>query len=220
MSRVTSRDIPDKLVIEPMREGDIPQVLEIEREAFSAAWSEGAYRRELRWNRLARYLVLKEKPDVAQVSGAGDVPRNGGLGARLFSFLKRNPPATTSNNLVRGYTGQWLMVDESHLLTIALHHELRRRGLGEALLIAAIDQAVEAGARIMTLEVRVSNLAAQAMYEKFGFWRVGLRPKYYTDNDEDAVIMTSDILASASFQSRLQRLKEESQRKVGVLWSR
>lgn len=216
---MTSGGVLGPLLIEAMRAEDIPQVLEIEREAFSLAWSEGAYRRELRWNRLARYLVLREKDGAAPLPVAAGAGKEEGLASRILSLWRRSPAQAPANGRVLGYAGQWLMVDETHLITIAVRREYRRRGLGEGLLIAAIDQATELGARVMTLEVRVSNLAAQAMYEKFGFRKVGLRPRYYTDNNEDAVLLSSDVLTSAAFQSRLQRLKAESRERVGALWS-
>ncbi|MDP2663536.1 MAG: ribosomal protein S18-alanine N-acetyltransferase [Dehalococcoidia bacterium] len=201
------------LVIDPMKEDDIPQVLDIEREAFSLAWSEGAYRRELRWNRLARYLVLRQNqgPEPQWGKTARSEER---VGARFFSFWRRPQTQSLDSSFVVGYAGQWLMVDESHLITIAVIKEYRRRGLGESLLIAAIGQAVELGARIMTLEVRLSNYSAQAMYEKFGFRKVGIRHSYYTDNNEDAIIMASDVLSSAAFQARLQQLKRESRERT------
>lgn len=202
------------LLIDPMREEDIPQVLEIEKEAFSLAWSEGAYRRELRWNRLARYLVLREKRTEAPQWGSAGPRAEGTFSNRFLTFWKRSPVQTPATSLIVGYTGQWLMVDEAHLITIAVRQEYRRKGLGEALLIAAIDQAVELGSRVMTLEVRLSNLSAQAMYEKFGFRKVGIRPRYYTDNNEDAIIMASDVLTSAAFQARLQQLKRENQERT------
>lgn len=207
------------LLIEPMREEDIPQILEIEREAFTLAWSEGAYRRELRWNRLARYLVLKEKDGATPGPAAAGAGGERGLASRILSFWRRSPAQAPADGRVLGYAGQWLMVDEAHLITIAVRREYRRRGMGETLLIAAIEEALQRGARVMTLEVRVSNVEAQAMYEKFGFRRVGLRPRYYTDNNEDAVLLASDVLTSVSFQSRFQRLKAESREKVGVEWS-
>ena len=217
---MTPEEASKPLAIEAMREEDIPQVLDIEREAFSLAWSEGAYRRELRWNRLARYLVLKEKRDIPPLRReAVEAPGEERLGTRILSFLRRSPSQLRTDDVILGYAGQWLMVDEAHLITIAVRDDYRGRGLGEALLIAAIDQAVQAGARIMTLEVRASNLTAQAMYEKFGFRKAGIRPRYYTDNNEDAVLMASDILTSAPFQVRLQGLREESKEKVGVSWS-
>ena len=205
------------LIIDPMKEEDIPQILEIEREAFSLAWSEGAYRRELRWNRLARYLVMRERREPGAEWRAPENPVEERIGSRILGLWRRTPPQSPPSTSVIGYAGQWLMVDEAHLITIAVRKEHRRRGLGEALLIAAIDQAVETGARVMTLEVRLSNYSAQAMYEKFSFRKVGTRPRYYTDNNEDALIMASDVLTSAAFQARLQQLKTESQERVKEL---
>jgi ribosomal-protein-alanine N-acetyltransferase len=208
------------LVIEPMQGGDIPQILEIEREAFSTSWSEGAYRRELRWNRLARYLVLRQRlaPGAGgpgQEAAEGKPPPEPRGLARLLRLFRRPPPPPWPYRVL-GYAGMWLMADEAHLIAIAVRREYRRRGLGEALLVRAIDLATELGARVMTLEVRASNLAAQAMYEKFGFRRVGMRPRYYSDNHEDALVMTSDILTSAPFQSRFQRLKSENRARLGL----
>ncbi len=201
------------LVIDPMKEDDIPQVLDIEREAFSLAWSEGAYRRELRWNRLAHYLVLRQN-QAPEPEWGRPVRSSDGIGARFFSFWRRPQTQSFDSSLVIGYAGQWLMVDESHLITIAVRQDYRRRGLGESLLIAAIDQAIELQARIMTLEVRLSNYSAQAMYEKFGFRKVGIRHSYYTDNNEDAIIMASDALGSAGFQTSLQQLKRENRERT------
>jgi len=87
------------------------------------------------------------------------------------------------------YGGFWLIFDEAHICNIAVATQFRRRGLGEALLRAQIALAVSLGVERMTLEVRVSNYAAQALYEKLGFRACGTRPKYYQDNNEDALIM-------------------------------
>lgn len=91
---------------------------------------------------------------------------------------------------VVGYVGLWLLVDEAHVSTIAVHPSDRGRGIGEALLLAALDLAGRLGAEVATLEVRASNAAAQALYQKHGFSVVGRRPGYYKDNQEDAVLMT------------------------------
>jgi len=212
------------LIIDAMKEEDIPQVLDIEREAFSLAWSEGAYRRELRWNRLARYLVLRQRVNpgfqTRPQAGPAETRTEETIGNRFLSFWRRVPqPQASASSYIVGYAGQWLMVDEAHLITIAVRQEYRRKGLGEALLIAAIDQAIELGARVMTLEVRLTNHSAQAMYEKFSFRKVGVRPRYYTDNNEDAIIMASDVLTSASFQAKLQQLRRENQERIGQLGS-
>jgi len=106
-----------------------------------------------------------------------------------------------------GYAGLWLMVDEAHVTTFAIHPDWRRRRLGERLLIALLDIALERQAAEATLEVRLSNLAARRLYEKFGFRPVGIRPRYYTDNNEDALIMTTDRLNGPEMRNRLAGLR-------------
>jgi [ribosomal protein S18]-alanine N-acetyltransferase len=109
---------------------------------------------------------------------------------------------------VVAYAGTWLLVDEAHITTFAVHPAWRRRRIGERLLLAVLDLSLERGAREATLEVRLSNLAARRLYEKYGFRPVGLRPRYYTDNGEDALIMTTEPLASGPMRERLGRLRE------------
>jgi ribosomal-protein-alanine N-acetyltransferase len=106
-----------------------------------------------------------------------------------------------------GYAGLWLMVDEAHITTFAVHPAWRRQRIAERLLLAFLDVAVERGAHEATLEVRLSNLAARKLYEKYGFRPVGLRPRYYSDDNEDALIMTTEPLADASMRSRIERLR-------------
>ncbi|TMW70875.1 ribosomal protein S18-alanine N-acetyltransferase [Alteribacter natronophilus] len=88
-----------------------------------------------------------------------------------------------------GYCGVWVIIDEAHITNIAVHSDFRRKGIGEALLTGGLELARTFGAKKLTLEVRVSNEAAQRMYEKHGFERGGVRKNYYTDNQEDAQIM-------------------------------
>ncbi len=105
------------------------------------------------------------------------------------------------------YGGMWLMVDEAHVITFAVHPAWRRQQIGGRLLLAMLDIALDAGAREATLEVRLSNLPARRLYEKFGFRPVGLRPRYYTDNGEDALIMTTDPLRDPPMRQRIVRLR-------------
>ena len=86
------------------------------------------------------------------------------------------------------------MVDEAHITTFAVHPAWRRQRIGERLLLAFLDLAAARHAREATLEVRLSNIAARRLYEKYGFRPVGLRPRYYSDNGEDALIMTTEPL--------------------------
>jgi len=108
-----------------------------------------------------------------------------------------------------GYGGIWLMVDEAHVTTFAVHPRYRRRRIGERLLIALLDLAVARRAREATLEVRLSNLPARRLYEKYGFRPVGIRPRYYSDNQEDALIMTTDPLDLPAMRERTERLRAE-----------
>jgi ribosomal-protein-alanine N-acetyltransferase len=105
------------------------------------------------------------------------------------------------------YGGVWLMVDEAHVTTFAVHPAYRRRRIGERLLLALLDIAVDRRAREATLEVRLSNLAARRLYEKYGFRPVGIRPRYYSDNGEDALIMTTEPLDSRPMQARIAGLR-------------
>jgi ribosomal-protein-alanine N-acetyltransferase len=106
-----------------------------------------------------------------------------------------------------GYGGMWLMVDEAHITTFAVHPAWRRRGIGERLLLAFLDLAFDRRAREATLEVRLSNLAARRLYEKYGFRPVGLRPRYYSDDQEDALIMTTEPLDTPAMRARIDRLR-------------
>jgi ribosomal-protein-alanine N-acetyltransferase len=206
-------------VIEPMQLRDVAEVMEIERLSFPTPWSARAYRYELQENNLSHYLVARPRKSLA--------PKEPGFWARL----RREPVLSLSKGVVEGlrrsfglaappevnilgYGGFWLMAGEAHISTIAVRPEWRRRGIGELLLVAMLDRAVELGGDLATLEVRVSNVAAQSLYQRYGFAKVGLRPHYYSDRGEDALIMTTKHLTSAAFQSGFQPLKAELRQKL------
>ncbi|ABO51390.1 [SSU ribosomal protein S18P]-alanine acetyltransferase [Desulforamulus reducens MI-1] len=94
---------------------------------------------------------------------------------------------------VIAYAGMWLVLDEAHITNIAVHPDYRGKKIGKALLLEMMRQAVLRGAMRMTLEVRPSNYTARQLYEKVGFKEKGLRKKYYTDTNEDAIIMWVDM---------------------------
>lgn len=218
-------------VIEPMRQEDIPEVTEIERVSFTTSWPVQAYRRELKDNRLARYIVARwvdpSHPNETARDGEDDQNPSAAIG-RESSGLKRllssiltpwrtgEPTKAAIRNAPQlgGYAGLWLMVDEAHITTIAVRPHLRGRGLGELLMVALADRAIAAGADRMTLEVRASNFEAQAVYRKFGFKEEGVRRRYYSDNNEDALIMWSEPLASPCFTKRLAAIREHTQQKM------
>ena len=106
----------------------------------------------------------------------------------------------TENPVSRGWVAEvagqiaamlvlWFIIDEAHIATIAVHPDFRRQGIGEQILIYALRAAQDEGARRAFLEVRTSNAGAQAMYKKYGFEIAGVRPHYYRDNNEDALLM-------------------------------
>ncbi|WP_433746645.1 ribosomal protein S18-alanine N-acetyltransferase [Falsibacillus pallidus] len=90
---------------------------------------------------------------------------------------------------IAGYCGVWLVLDEAHITNVAVLPDFRGKGIGLTLMEKMLKLAQEHGAKTATLEVRVSNLPAQSMYRKLGFQEGGIRKRYYTDNQEDALIM-------------------------------
>jgi len=199
--------------IRPMRPGDISQVSDIEREAFPTTWPPTSFGKELK-NRLARYLVVYSQLVPTAEGSEADIlapvtDLNQPMLHRIFSNLKillgspRDVPHW-NGHLIVGYVGVWFMADEAHITSIAVREEFRRRGLGEGLLLAALKMSVARRAQVATLEVRVSNHSAQALYLKHGFAKCGLRGRYYADNHEDALIMTVSGLHSPGYQRALR----------------
>jgi ribosomal-protein-alanine N-acetyltransferase len=214
-------------VIEPMQLRDVAEVMEIERLSFPTPWSARAYRYELQENNLSHYLVARPRKSLApkepgfwaglrrELVLSPALSRVEGLSKGVVERLRRSFGVAAPPELnILGYGGFWLMAGEAHISTIAVRPEWRRRGIGELLLVAMLDWAVELGGDLATLEVRVSNVAAQSLYQKYGFAKVGLRPHYYSDRGEDALIMTTKHLTSAAFQSGFQPLKAELRQKL------
>jgi len=106
---------------------------------------------------------------------------------RPFARLEVLRPKATG--IAVAFCDYWLVADEVQILNIAAHPEARRKGFAARLLAHIVEQARLASFRLLSLEVRLSNTPAQALYRKFGFRDVGLRPRYYADNQEDAVLM-------------------------------
>ncbi|MDI3339571.1 MAG: ribosomal protein S18-alanine N-acetyltransferase [Sphaerobacter sp.] len=193
----------DSYYVEPMRIDDVPAVSRLERRCFTNPWPESAYRRELRNPANNFYVVLRWRSDRPQAETSPPEPR--GRLALLPLIRRPEPPVTDS---IVGFAGMWILYDEAHVTTIAVAPEHRGRGLGELLLVTLFDEAIRRRAEWVTLEVRVSNAPAQALYEKYGFTRQGLRKRYYSDNGEDAYIMWSPSLRDPAYQQRYGQLRE------------
>ena len=145
-------------VIRPANEGDLEQILEIERRSYRSPWSREAFARDLR------------KP---------------------FSRLE---VIAGPDGEVLAYVSYWVVVDELHVMNVATHPAQRRRGHAWRLLCHLLEIARGQGLRQLILEVRPSNEAALALYRRFGFEEVGVRPHYYAGygdggGGEDALVM-------------------------------
>jgi len=210
-------------VIRRMQNRDIPQALGIDREAFPTQWphpSYASFKQELA-NRLACYIVASEQRENEVTKQNFD---NKSLWQRLLHLfgddrLLGEEKTPLPQEYIVGIAGFWTMVDEAHITTLAVRNAYRRQGIGELLLISIIEMAAQFNANAVTLEVRASNKQAQALYEKYGFQKVGVRRAYYTDNGEDAVLMTTDSMISSTFQSRFQKLKQHHIHRWVALYS-
>jgi ribosomal-protein-alanine N-acetyltransferase len=203
---------------------DIAQVTKIDHESFTNMWPPANFQRELE-NRIAHYIVACVEGVTVVPDEPKATPERSFLGLapwvrRIFNHGFLWNETLTSTEYIAGFAGFWIMADEAHLTSIAVREQYRRRGIGELLLIYGLELAAELNAHIVTLEVRVSNTTAQNLYEKYGFAHVGLRRGYYTDNNEDAALMTVDDITSTSFQERLQQLKQAHSGRWGHVLSR
>ncbi len=197
-------------IVRPMKTDDTDQVLEVERDAFPTLWPPTPFKREMK-NKLARYIVAVDE-DRVRPESASD-----GVGAGLLGWVRdlrrllvdaNRETSSRDAQFVVGYLGIWSMVDDAHIVAVGVRGPYRRLGVGELMMIRSIEIAREWGSRSLTLEVRVSNFAAQALYEKYGFKKVGVRKRYYNDNHEDAYVMTTDPIGTEEYQSLFERLKQ------------
>lgn len=182
MSKMTSSPQPSpkpadtySFYCAPMTVEDLVQVADIEVQAFPAPRSAAFYRQEVTQNSYANYWVLHAVP-------AG---------------------ATVTEGRVVAYGGYWLMGEDAHIVAIAVAPRWRGRRLAEWLMLELIATAWKQGVHLVTLEMRVSNTAASALYHKLGFQEVGRRKRYYRDNNEDALLLSLDGLQDKQVQQQL-----------------
>ncbi len=180
-----------QLELRRLRPQDVPQVMEIESVSFgNHHWADESFYNEMN-NQIGRYYAL--------VSADTPLTNNDG-----------NP-----QQRLLGYCGFWFIVDEAHVTTVAISPEYRGNALGELLLMQALERSYSTSIHWMTLEVRVSNYSAQNLYYKYGFLSMGTRPKYYQDNQEDALIMTTPDIASEEYRKLFRERKEALKMRLG-----
>lgn len=200
-----------RIVVDPMELEDIPQVQEVDRESYSLPWPASTYRREIMHNSNARYLVVREVRNGEEDQGANrEAEQRPRLAIPFFRIpSKSNEAKRFRSRRVLGYAGMWIMVNEAHITTVALRSNWRGKGFGELLLASLVELAAEMGADRVTLEVRVSNEVARNLYRKYGFQEEGRRPRYYSDDNEDAFIMTTSNIQDAQYRRQFDSLVTE-----------
>src|SRR5579884_3027118 len=148
--RVRQKGKKVRYVVDRMTMSDVPRVVEIERLAYPSTWPPSAYRKELQDNRWAHYIVLRDKKILEErLSVAAPEPEKPRRFFPLSLLTGRSSSATQSPELasILGFAGLWLMVDEAHITTIAMHPDYQGRGLGEFMLASLIDIAYDIKAR-------------------------------------------------------------------------
>jgi ribosomal-protein-alanine N-acetyltransferase len=157
----------------PMKVSDLDEIMDIERASFRAPWSRQVFIEELErdW---AHVDVLRAREGVLSRDERG-------TGSRL-------------HGPVQAFINYWLVRDEVHVLNVATHPSARRQGHAARLIEHVVAFANREKCRYITLEVRRSNQPAIRLYRKYGFRPVGIRPNYYVEDNEDAIVMLLELM--------------------------
>jgi [ribosomal protein S18]-alanine N-acetyltransferase len=153
----------DKWIIQPATLEDLPHILQLEEACFSAPWTRKMLEAELSGNPFAHFLLAKQAPR-----------------------------GSVSSIPIVGYLCYWIVFEEVRLMNLAVIESMRHRGIARSLVCTALQTGLSQSAHRAVLEVRASNRAAQTLYQGFGFSQTAVRPKYYTNPVEDAVLMELD----------------------------
>ena len=181
-----------RIRIERMTSADIRPVLTIEMLSFSTQWPPSAFASEVNDNKLACYFVARpDSPAQASSSEQG-------------------------TGQIIGYGGIWVVLEDAHVTSVAVHPHWRGQHIGEAIFVRLLREAIEGGASWMTLEVRRSNVVAQALYGKYGFAIISTRRSYYSDDGEDALVMWAGNLGGAIYRAHLDARERQLQGKVAT----
>ncbi len=166
---------------------DLDAIVRLDQRSFSDPWPRSGWFYELNDNPNA-YLWVAENGVVTTsvVSGTTEV---------VTTLGRSGIP--TGNGEIIGLLATWLVLDEFHIGTLAVHPDHRRQGIGARMLEVGVREGIAHGVTLSHLEVRKSNLSAQALYHGFGFEIVGERKRYYADDHEDALLMSVHGLGEA-----------------------
>ena len=210
---------------------DIKALETVERDAFSSQWPTFQFKRELTRPHSC-YIVairtiygsdLKQKPYAGSNSKtANGVHANEGSLKRIFEtvaekwlFKHAVENRHAALEQTAGYVGTWFISGETRIVSIAVAETYRGRGIGELLLIGALTEARQRESDEMTLEVRKSNIGAIALYKKYGFNEVRIWKKYYVNDGEDAVIMTTPPISCVGYSEMVDILARNHEERWG-----
>jgi ribosomal-protein-alanine N-acetyltransferase len=153
----------------PATMADLSDILKIEEACFSAPWTRKMLEAEMSGNQFAHFLVARHNAE------------------------ERSTPAA-----IVGYLCFWIVFEEVRLMNLAVIESMRHRGIARSLVATALQTGISQSAVRAVLEVRSSNRGAQALYRNLGFQHVSIRPKYYSNPLEDAVLMELEPIALGS----------------------
>ena len=185
---------------------DADAIDQVVKEAFGASAPNSSAARDIK--RANTTYIVATKNRRADGSPFHSERRNAGWTRKLRSIFSSSIGKSESEQAaseIVGLVGIWTAVDQAHIVVIATRPSERGKGVGELLLIATLSEAKKIGATNATLEVRKSNLVARALYRKYGFADVGIRHKYYHDNREDAIIMSTPSFSNLDYSRSLDR---------------
>ena len=200
---------------------DAREMENLMREVFPNQNLPPSFAREIRRDDVAHILAVRKLTRAEMAAKAnepkGILPTLGGRIADLVPFWPGSGQnASREDETIAGMVSVWVVLDQAHITAIATNPRERRRGVGGLLMVLAINEAIDRGAEVATLEVRKSNQSAQALYKRFGFTETGIRHRYYADNNEDALIMSTPNMYLPAFRRLFQRQVDEHTKINGV----
>ena len=206
-------------------EADASVLSVIERDAFPSQWPPTRFIKEINRRRAVYIVATRDyrEPEIPESLKNQRQETDVSIWNRLSSSLRQlllideRRSTAYPKDYIGGFVGVWYIADEAHIVSIGVRESVKRVGVGELLMLSAFQQARMHGCKELTLEVRASNDAAQSLYRKYGFQNVGLRKKYYIDNAEDAIIMTTPPISSLEYAVMLDSLARNHAERWGHL---
>jgi [ribosomal protein S18]-alanine N-acetyltransferase len=211
------------IALKPLPETLLSAAVELDRAVLSGLWNAAGYRQELERSSSNLLGLWPMADDGPLDNGLLD---NSDSTLRVVSSTSLLPPGAALPNsqiLLMGMGCSWTILDETHLVLLAVHPKFQRQGFGCAILLGLLTCAIAHGSNYATLEVRASNQVAIALYETFGFKTAGRRPHYYSDprsnTSEDALILWRSGLQTAEFKTQtMQRWQSLERRWANQHW--